>query len=80
MSGLNYVRFSLLYKLNPFTTIYLFYRLDGIEQRLHDTEREFDSARKEAKTAKDRFNSVKQKRFLLFLTRIEYMNSFHRYN
>jgi len=37
-------------------------RLDGIEQRLQDTEREFDSARREAKTAKDRFNGVKQKR------------------
>ncbi|CAG8518942.1 15090_t:CDS:10 [Rhizophagus irregularis] len=37
-------------------------RLDGIEQRLHDTEKEFDSARREAKTAKDRFNNVKQKR------------------
>ncbi|RIA97440.1 condensin complex subunit SMC1 [Glomus cerebriforme] len=37
-------------------------RLDGIEQRLHDTEKEFDSARREAKTAKDRFNAVKQKR------------------
>ena len=57
--------FSLFY-LNSFANIYLFYRLDGIEQRLHDTEREFDSARREAKTAKDKFNSVKQKRFLLF--------------
>ncbi|CAG8505933.1 15264_t:CDS:10 [Funneliformis mosseae] len=37
-------------------------RLNGIEQRLHDTEKEFDSARREAKTAKDRFNSVKQTR------------------
>jgi len=37
--------------------------LDGIEQRLQDTEKEFDSARKEAKTAKDKFNAVKQKRF-----------------
>lgn len=40
--------------------------LDGIEQRLHDTEKEFDSARREAKTAKDRFNNVKQKRLLFF--------------
>ncbi|CAG8779525.1 4083_t:CDS:10, partial [Gigaspora margarita] len=36
-------------------------RLDGIEQRLRDTEKEFDSARREAKTAKERFNAVKQK-------------------
>ncbi|RIB12204.1 cohesin complex subunit psm1 [Gigaspora rosea] len=41
-------------------------RLDGIEQRLRDTEKEFDSARREAKTAKERFNAVKQKRYKLF--------------
>jgi len=52
--------------------------LDGIEQRLHDTEREFDSARREAKTAKDRFNAVKQKRFVSYIYILEYnyMNIF----
>ncbi|CAG8495652.1 5119_t:CDS:10 [Dentiscutata erythropus] len=40
-------------------------RLDGIEQRLRETENEFDSARREAKSAKERFNAVKQKSFPL---------------
>ncbi|CAG8591189.1 9826_t:CDS:10 [Paraglomus occultum] len=39
-------------------------RLDGVEQRLHETEREFDSARREAKTAKEKFNAIKQKRHI----------------
>lgn len=37
-------------------------RLDGVETRLKETEEEFDTARKEAKTAKDKFTAVKQKR------------------
>nr|CAG8547000.1 14574_t:CDS:10 [Entrophospora candida] len=37
-------------------------RLDSIEQRLQDTEKEFDSARREAKTAKEKFNAVKLER------------------
>ena len=36
-------------------------RLDGVENRLKETEEEFDAARKESRTAKDKFAAVKQK-------------------
>ncbi|KAG5440556.1 hypothetical protein PCK2_000381 [Pneumocystis canis] len=41
-------------------------RLEGIENKLHDTEKDFDKARKEAKQARDNFNAIKQKRYSLF--------------
>ncbi|KAG4304546.1 hypothetical protein PORY_001939 [Pneumocystis oryctolagi] len=42
-------------------------RLEGVENKLHDTERDFDKARKEAKQARDNFNAIKQKsRYSLF--------------
>ncbi|RUP47360.1 cohesin complex subunit psm1 [Jimgerdemannia flammicorona] len=41
-------------------------RLDGVESRLRETEEEFDTARREAKTAKDKFTAIKQKRYKLF--------------
>ncbi|CAG8636781.1 7886_t:CDS:10, partial [Ambispora leptoticha] len=41
-------------------------RLDVVEQRLQDTEKEFDSARRQAKTAKEKFNIIKQKRYQRF--------------
>ncbi|KAK9456973.1 RecF/RecN/SMC protein [Dipodascopsis uninucleata] len=41
-------------------------RLEEVEDRLHDTEQEFDKARKGAKNAKDRFNAVKERRLELF--------------
>lgn len=39
-------------------------RLEGVENRLHDTEKDFENSRKEAKKAKDRFQTVKDKRYL----------------
>jgi chromosome segregation ATPase len=39
-------------------------RLEGVENRLHDTEKDFENSRKEAKKAKDRFQAVKDKRYL----------------
>ncbi|KAK9461324.1 RecF/RecN/SMC protein [Lipomyces oligophaga] len=41
-------------------------RLDEIEGKLQDTEDEFDLARRQTKSAKDRFNSVKERRLQLF--------------
>ncbi|KAH8155623.1 uncharacterized protein LAJ45_00633 [Morchella importuna] len=40
--------------------------LGGVENRLHDTEKDFENSRKEAKKAKDRFQTVKDKRYELF--------------
>jgi structural maintenance of chromosome 1 len=37
-------------------------RLEGVENRLKDTEDQFEKARKAAKRAKEKFNTVKQKR------------------
>ncbi|KAK9491705.1 RecF/RecN/SMC protein [Lipomyces doorenjongii] len=41
-------------------------RLEEIEGRLDDTEKEFDKARRDAKNSKDSFNSIKEKRLDLF--------------
>ncbi|KTW31066.1 cohesin subunit SMC1 [Pneumocystis jirovecii RU7] len=41
-------------------------RLEGVESKLHDTEKDFDKARKEAKQARDNFNAIKRKRYSLF--------------
>ncbi|KAF3937191.1 hypothetical protein ABW19_dt0203372 [Dactylella cylindrospora] len=41
-------------------------RLEGVENRLQETEKEFEKSRREAKAAKDRFLSVKEKRTQLF--------------
>ncbi|BFZ60721.1 Structural maintenance of chromosomes protein 1 [Saitoella coloradoensis] len=41
-------------------------RLEGVENRLQDTEKDFDKARREAKNARDKFTAVKQKRYDLF--------------
>jgi len=41
-------------------------RLEGVESRLHDTEKEFEDSRKAAKAAKDKFIAVRDKRFELF--------------
>ncbi|KAG2187751.1 hypothetical protein INT44_005441, partial [Umbelopsis vinacea] len=42
-------------------------RLEGVENRLKDTEDQFEKARKTAKRAKEKFNTVKQKRYNLFM-------------
>lgn len=41
-------------------------RLEGVENKLRATEKEFDRARREAKRARDDFQDVKDKRFDLF--------------
>lgn len=41
-------------------------RLDGVENRLKETMDDFDRARAEAKSLKDQFLAVKQRRFDLF--------------
>lgn len=40
-------------------------RLDDVETKLEQTEREADKARKESKNARDHFNDVKSRRFVL---------------
>lgn len=37
-------------------------RLDDVEQKLADTEKEADKSRKDSKTAREQFNDVKQRR------------------
>ncbi|KAF3285500.1 Structural maintenance of chromosomes protein 1 [Orbilia oligospora] len=41
-------------------------RLAGVEDRLQETEKEFEKSRRDAKAAKDRFLAVKEKRTQLF--------------
>ena len=41
-----------------------FERLDDVETKLEQTEREADKARKESKNARDHFNDVKSRRFV----------------
>ena len=41
-------------------------RLEGVENRLKTTEKEFEDARRQAKRAKDDFQDVKDRRFDLF--------------
>lgn len=44
-------------------------RLEGVENRLHDTEKDFENSRKEAKKAKDKFQTVKDTRYVRFFLR-----------
>ncbi len=41
-------------------------RLEGVQDRLKTTDKEFEDARKRAKKAKDYFQEVKEQRFELF--------------
>ncbi|KAK6355243.1 Structural maintenance of chromosomes protein 1 [Orbilia brochopaga] len=41
-------------------------RLEGVENRLQETEKEFEKSRRDARAAKDRFMAVKEKRIQLF--------------
>ena len=41
-------------------------RLEGVQDRLQTTDKEFEDARKRAKKAKDEFQAMKEKRFELF--------------
>jgi hypothetical protein len=40
-------------------------RLDDVEAKLADTEKEADKARKDSKSARDQFNDVKRRRYVL---------------
>jgi len=42
-------------------------RLDDVEARLVETEKEAEKARKDSKNARDQFNDMKQKRYELFM-------------
>ena len=46
--------------LSPLTL----HRLDDVEMKLVDTEKEADKARKDSKLARDHFNDVKMRRFV----------------
>ena len=41
-------------------------RLEGVQNRLKTTDKEFEDSRKRAKKAKEEFQAVKEKRFELF--------------
>lgn len=41
-----------------------YYRLDDVESKLKDTEREAERARKESKDARDHFTDVKRRRYI----------------
>ena len=47
-----------------------FHRLDDVEMKLVDTEKEADKARKDSKLARDHFNDVKMRRFVLILLKL----------
>ncbi|KAK9474689.1 RecF/RecN/SMC protein [Dipodascopsis tothii] len=49
-------------------------RLDEVEHRLHDTEKEFEAVRREAKRARDQFNEVKERRSSLFNAAYEHIS------
>jgi structural maintenance of chromosome 1 len=39
-------------------------RLDDVEAKLADTEKEADKARKDSKSARDQYNDVKRRRYM----------------
>ena len=41
---------------------HVYCRLDDVEAKLAETEREADKARKDSKTARDEFNDIKKQR------------------
>ena len=50
-----------------------FIRLDDVEAKLIDTEREADKARKDSKTAREQFNDIKKRRCVRFMTTLHYV-------
>ena len=46
----------------------LSHRLDDVEMKLADSEKEADKARKDSKAARDHFNDVKMRRFVDIVT------------
>lgn len=40
-------------------------RLDDVEAKMVETEKEAEKARKDSKNARDQFNEIKRKRFVL---------------
>lgn len=41
------------------------FRLDDVETKLAETEKEADKARKDSKNARDQFNDVRRRRYVL---------------
>ena len=42
-----------------------YHRLDDVEAKMVETEKEAEKARKDSKNARDQFNEIKRKRFVL---------------
>jgi structural maintenance of chromosome 1 len=42
----------------------MLYRLEDVEAKLAETEKEADKARKDSKAARDEFNDIKRRRFV----------------
>ena len=62
-------RLVIFYRFYWASLVYIFYflffrRLDDVEMKLVDTEKEADKARKDSKFAQDHFNDVKMRRFV----------------
>jgi hypothetical protein len=50
-------------------------RLDDVESKLAETEKEAEKSRKDSKSARDAFSDVKQRRYGSFLRRIPMLNA-----
>ena len=54
------------------------HRLDDVEAKLLETEKEADKARKDSKTARDQFNDIKKKRYVRRWISVVVSSSDHR--
>ena len=52
------------HQYNDWTFYLMTARLDDIESKLMDTEKEADKARKDSKSARDQFNDLKKRRWV----------------
>lgn len=53
----------------------LFYRLDGVKERLKETDTEFENARKRAKKSKQTFEKVKRERYDKFMRCFDHVSN-----
>lgn len=58
-------RFVVYFPLSHVKLIYHFRRLDDVQTKLAETEKEADKARKDSKHARDEFNEVRKRRWVL---------------
>lgn len=54
---------------------YCFNRLDGVKERLKETDTEFENARKRAKRSKQTFERVKRERYDKFMRCFEHVSN-----